>query len=80
MPLPAGDTPAKLANAPRPPAPTRPWAVKRTCRRASAHAPAGAGAVRELAAANAVTIGARVTLAHIQPCRDSANGFVAAVH
>jgi len=36
--------------------------------------------VRELAAANAVTIGARVTLAHIQPCRDSANGFVAAVH
>jgi len=53
-----------------------PWAVKRTC---SAHAPAGAGAVRKLAAANAVTTGARVTLAHIQPCRDGANGFVAAV-
>jgi len=54
--------------------------VKRTCRRASAHAPAGAGAVRELAAADAVTTGARVTLAHIQPCRDGANGFVAAMH
>jgi len=80
MPLPAGDTPAKLANAPRPPAPTGPWMVKRTCRRASAHAPAGAGAVRELAVADAVTTGARVTLAHIQPCRDGANGFVAAVH
>jgi len=62
-PLPAGDTPAKLANAPRPPAPM-PWAVKRTC---SAHAPAGAGARRELAAANAVTTGARVTHPRAHP-------------
>ena len=62
-PLPASNTPAKLANAPRPPAPM-PWAVKRTC---SAHAPAGAGARRELAAANAVTTGARVTHPRAHP-------------
>jgi len=34
--------------------------------------------VRELAAADAVTTSARATLAHTQPCRDGANGFVAA--
>ena len=35
--------------------------------------------MRELAAANAVTTGAMATLAHTQPCRDGAHGFVAAV-
>ena len=35
--------------------------------------------MRELAAVDAVTTGAMATLAHTQPCRDGANGFVAAV-
>jgi len=151
MPLPAGNTPAKLANAPRPRAPIGPWAestepkwlaiaakilyagsdsssdgafeaaaeasvdltswqdsdldsfdvnlldatgragwledapqalvpiVEETAGGSAALAPAGVGAVRKLAAADTVTTGARATLAHIQPCRDGANGFVAAV-
>jgi len=129
MPLPAGDTPAKLASALRPPAPVGPRAesaepewlaieaeilyagsdssgdgaleaaaeasvdltswqdapralapiIEEAAGSIAALAPAGAGAVRELAAANAVTTGAMATLAHTQPCRDGANGFVAAV-
>ena len=127
-PLPAGNTPAKLASAPRPPAPVGPRAestepewlaiaaelmyassdsssdgaseaaaeagvdltswqdapqalapiVEETAGGIAALAPSGAGAVRELAAADAVTTGASATLAHTQPCRDGANGFIAA--
>jgi len=65
----------RLKDAPQALAPI----VEETAGGIAALAPAGAGAVRELAAADAVTTGARVTLAHIQPCRDGANGFVAAV-
>jgi len=151
MPLPAGDTPAKLASALRPPVPIGPRAestepewlaiaaeilyagsdslsdgafeaaaeasvdptswqdsdldsfdvdlsdatgragrledapqalapiVEETAGGIAALAPAGAGAVRELAAADAVTTGAMATFAHTQPCHDGANGFVAAV-
>ena len=65
----------RLEDAPQALAPI----VEETAGGIAALAPAGAGAVRELAAADAVTTGARATLAHTQPCRDGANGFVAVV-
>ena len=52
--------------------------VEETAGGIAALAPSGAGAVHELAAADAVNTGARATLAHTQPCRDGANGFVVA--
>jgi len=65
----------RLEDAPRALAPI----VEEAAGGIAALAPAGAGAVRKLAAADAVTTGAMATLAHTQPCRDGANGFVAAV-